>query len=632
MLFDSLPTDSLSPDDFLHRSIRPPQPIPLSQIMPIGHPRNSLQNSTEPLDAAANRSYIPQLIPPGVDPAKVDGKMFYSYVPNTIKTRKRTSPAQLKRLEGIFVDDKKPNGPLRTRLADELGMSPREVQVWFQNRRAKEKKGSTARPEPSTSSTPDGHVESASEPTSPAPSSIAADSPVKPEPGTPEPSPAPQSTSWAPDPLPTVNHPAHPSPPDASPAAYELRRSSLPVLSLIPPPAPPPFPTPLLPASVRQHRHSVDELALHPGTELSRLHPHPAVPDFARRASGPVRASLSEGTRFQPFPRPNLAHRASVPYARPPIPSSAALNLPGPGFAFPEQRPVPSQSQSPDFSWHNPDPFGQGVLPETGYSFGLPAPDAVAPDGAYEFPARKGSDRGWDGMGAEMAMAYRRSIGSVASIGYSDTSTSAGTGPYFSDITSEDGDGRRGSCTSTSERFSGLRVDEYSRSDGPGSDYAASEHGTATYPSPTSTLDDRERPTPPSHSSSSELALALHTGDTHDSDVNGDQQYAAHCSPPMEQQQHYAPPDAPPPSASFKFSDAEQHAHSMTHAAYAEYVPPPSQPQPQPYEVPGFSSEMYAQQHYSPYATGYVDNGGGNSGEQYAADGYGMPMRYHHPG
>ncbi|KAI0046234.1 hypothetical protein FA95DRAFT_1450881, partial [Auriscalpium vulgare] len=50
----------------------------------------------------ANRSYIPQLIPQGVDPAKVDTKMFYNYVPNTIKTRKRTSPPQLRRLEAVF--------------------------------------------------------------------------------------------------------------------------------------------------------------------------------------------------------------------------------------------------------------------------------------------------------------------------------------------------------------------------------------------------------------------------------------------------------------------------------------------------------------------------------------------------
>ena len=55
--------------------------------------------------------------------------MFYTYVPNTIKTRKRTTPAQLEILEGVFVTDKKPNAPRRKELAKKLKMSPREVQV-----------------------------------------------------------------------------------------------------------------------------------------------------------------------------------------------------------------------------------------------------------------------------------------------------------------------------------------------------------------------------------------------------------------------------------------------------------------------------------------------------------------------
>jgi hypothetical protein len=79
--------------------------------------------------ATHHRSYIPSLIPPGVDPAKVDSKMFYTYVPNTIKTRKRTTPAQLEILESVFVTDKKPNAPRRKELAKKLKMSPREVQV-----------------------------------------------------------------------------------------------------------------------------------------------------------------------------------------------------------------------------------------------------------------------------------------------------------------------------------------------------------------------------------------------------------------------------------------------------------------------------------------------------------------------
>lgn len=96
-------------------------------IMLLGDPNNDPDPSFPP--SSTHRSYIPSLIPPGVDPAKVDSKMFYTYVPNTIKTRKRTTPAQLEILEGVFLTDKKPNAPRRKELAKKLKMSPREVQV-----------------------------------------------------------------------------------------------------------------------------------------------------------------------------------------------------------------------------------------------------------------------------------------------------------------------------------------------------------------------------------------------------------------------------------------------------------------------------------------------------------------------
>jgi len=101
--------------------------------MLVGDHSNSFSpspsQSSAPALAPTHRHYIPSLIPPGVDPAKVDSKMFYTYVPNTIKTRKRTTPAQLEILEGVFVTDKKPNAPKRKDLAKKLRMSPREVQV-----------------------------------------------------------------------------------------------------------------------------------------------------------------------------------------------------------------------------------------------------------------------------------------------------------------------------------------------------------------------------------------------------------------------------------------------------------------------------------------------------------------------
>ncbi|TFK44855.1 hypothetical protein BDQ12DRAFT_717998 [Crucibulum laeve] len=75
--------------------------------------------------------------PPALDP--VDFRAFYPYTPNEVKHRKRTTSSQLKILEDIFKRDTKPNAHLRNELAGQLAMTPRGVQVWFQNRRAKEK-------------------------------------------------------------------------------------------------------------------------------------------------------------------------------------------------------------------------------------------------------------------------------------------------------------------------------------------------------------------------------------------------------------------------------------------------------------------------------------------------------------
>ncbi|KAI8979064.1 homeobox domain-containing protein, partial [Mycotypha africana] len=55
------------------------------------------------------------------------------------KHRRRTSRAQFKVLESAFLGNPKPNAAVRRWLAETLVMTPRGVQVWFQNRRAKDK-------------------------------------------------------------------------------------------------------------------------------------------------------------------------------------------------------------------------------------------------------------------------------------------------------------------------------------------------------------------------------------------------------------------------------------------------------------------------------------------------------------
>ncbi|EPS97619.1 hypothetical protein FOMPIDRAFT_1128018 [Fomitopsis schrenkii] len=64
-------------------------------------------------------------------------RSFYPYVPNEVKHRKRTSREQLKVLENMFKQETKPSATSRKALSAQLGMTPREVQVWFQNRYVK---------------------------------------------------------------------------------------------------------------------------------------------------------------------------------------------------------------------------------------------------------------------------------------------------------------------------------------------------------------------------------------------------------------------------------------------------------------------------------------------------------------
>jgi hypothetical protein len=73
-------------------------------------------------------------------PREPSAPAFYNYRPNEVKHRKRTTRAQTKILEEQFKSTDKPDAATRSELSIRLGMTPREVQVWFQNRRAKEKK------------------------------------------------------------------------------------------------------------------------------------------------------------------------------------------------------------------------------------------------------------------------------------------------------------------------------------------------------------------------------------------------------------------------------------------------------------------------------------------------------------
>ncbi len=56
------------------------------------------------------------------------------------KKRRRLNSEETKILQAVFERNPKPDAMLRAALADRLGMTARNIQIWFQNKRAKTKK------------------------------------------------------------------------------------------------------------------------------------------------------------------------------------------------------------------------------------------------------------------------------------------------------------------------------------------------------------------------------------------------------------------------------------------------------------------------------------------------------------
>ncbi|KAJ8652550.1 hypothetical protein O0I10_011809 [Lichtheimia ornata] len=108
----------------------PPPPPPPPMMMPCGGTPSSSSSSPSSnsiIDCECCRASQPGDFKPS----------FYN--PFEVKHRRRTSRAQFKVLEKTFHETPKPNAQKRRALAQKLGMTPRGVQVWFQNRRAKAK-------------------------------------------------------------------------------------------------------------------------------------------------------------------------------------------------------------------------------------------------------------------------------------------------------------------------------------------------------------------------------------------------------------------------------------------------------------------------------------------------------------
>ncbi|KAI6032865.1 homeobox domain-containing protein [Pisolithus orientalis] len=296
-------------------------------------------------------------------------RTFFPYIPNEVKHRKRTSRSQLKVLEEVYRKDTKPNAAIRKKLAAELDMLPRAVQVWFQNRRAKDKQlrkraaaqhlqsdeqnTTTSQEEPQRDPSSDLREklsEQTQERVSPHPSST--DSP----PFAPDPSISPvglhQSQSPPATPVDAWQHPLDPD-------IYNARRGSLPAVmpvqdsSLLPPPH----------FNV-DRRKSLDvncyRLVQHPYAGVVReknealLAKSPLSPPGSTQAltrppstMGPIRSA----SLLSPYAHPPRSSYENRPFAfasraaPPPIPGP----LPRPDFQFGESSSTPpSQNASPE--------------------------------------------------------------------------------------------------------------------------------------------------------------------------------------------------------------------------------------------------------------------------------------------
>jgi hypothetical protein len=126
----------------LHASIYMPQPVaPFEGIVDFTHTHRSTSHAQFGPYAASSAIAFPYdaSAPHRADGTEWKQSSFFSYRPNEVKHRKRTTRQQLKVLEETFRTTQKPDGNVRKALAAQLDMTPRNVQVWFQNRRAKDK-------------------------------------------------------------------------------------------------------------------------------------------------------------------------------------------------------------------------------------------------------------------------------------------------------------------------------------------------------------------------------------------------------------------------------------------------------------------------------------------------------------
>ncbi|KAG6812021.1 hypothetical protein H0H92_004683 [Tricholoma furcatifolium] len=492
-----------------------------------------------------------------MDPSAVDFRAFYPYTPNEVKHRKRTTTTQLRTLEAVFKRDTKPNGPLRVELATQLGMTARGVQVWFQNRRAKEKnKASKTSKKDDDEQESSGDDKPSSKPTSAAKSTDISNV-----------SPPTLQINTEPVTSPVEEPSVDPHALYAARNIHSYRRGSLPVNV---------FPS----AELSPQSPSLDEFDPYArrcsvDASLQRLATNPYAP-LARAKNGAIYGPRAIAPIRRPFcrtpynPTPRIASSASMPYRLDMRRASVGNFRVSPhSTASPSPSPLSPyngiRASLPDHSLYAVSPRAvsspiPGPLPSPNFSFGAAnTPSMVSAssgDSDYspepQYTYRENEHDEDEGTPASYYSLSR--FGSIASIATSDSSVNSAYFPEQMGCYQEEQPGsRRGSCSASghfTSLMSGLDVNgmpdvvsphdhpvytlhEDVNSTGVPSVGKGTPLGASAYPSPTSTVSPGGSPnpqgTPPTVpiSRSSELNHALQTQPSQVSTVNTEQPVSA---------------------------------------------------------------------------------------------------------
>ena len=110
-------------------------------------PQPEIDDSHESYVAQQSKSQ-PESVINSLSTSNLNKKMMTHSIPDESETkrRQRITKEQQEILEEVFDNTAKPSSEIRQNLAQRLGMTPRRVQIWFQNKRAKSKKLGKALP------------------------------------------------------------------------------------------------------------------------------------------------------------------------------------------------------------------------------------------------------------------------------------------------------------------------------------------------------------------------------------------------------------------------------------------------------------------------------------------------------